>query len=110
MADIDPETASLMLVGLFLKRLSELEEKLNEALAAILGIDDTKRFILCANIFFRNKIHILRSFVHTSNLSDQDKERYDAALVGMGDLYGKRNTLAHQPFKSAANGDVLSFR
>jgi hypothetical protein len=109
MADIDPETASLALVGRFLKQLCELEEKLNEAIAAVLGINDTKRFILCANIGFRNKVHILRSFLHTSNLSDQDKELYDSKLIGIGNLYEKRNTLAHQPFKPAPEGDGVVF-
>jgi hypothetical protein len=55
---LDPETSSLALIGRFLKRVCDLEEKPNEAIAGTLKIDDTKRFILCANIHFREKIHI----------------------------------------------------
>jgi hypothetical protein len=40
---LDPETSSLALIGRFLKRVCDLEEKLNEAIAGTLKIDDTKR-------------------------------------------------------------------
>jgi hypothetical protein len=109
MAELDQETISLALVGRFLKRVCDLEERLNEAIAGILNIDDTKRFILCANISFRNKINILRSFVRNSSLTDHDKEQFDIELVKIGNLYERRNTLAHQYFKLAPNGDGVIF-
>jgi hypothetical protein len=109
MPDINPETSSLALVGRFLKRVCDLEEKLNEAIAGILDIDDTKRFILCANIQFRNKICILRSFARNSSLADPDKEQFDSELVKMRNLYERRNTLAHQYFKPAPAGDGVIF-
>jgi hypothetical protein len=106
---LDPETSSLALIGRFLKRVCDLEEKLTEAIAGTLKIDDTKRFILCANIHFREKIHILRSFVHNSGLTDADREKLDDELQKMVNLYGHRNTLAHQYFKLAPNGDGVIF-
>jgi hypothetical protein len=109
MAEIDPEIASLVLVGRFLKQICDLEEKLNEAIAGALNIHDTKRFILCANIQFRNKIHILRLFVNTSNLPEQDKAQFNDELTKIGNLYEKRNTLSHQYFKTAPNGDGVVF-
>jgi len=90
MPDLDSETSSLALVGRFLKRVCDLEEKLNEAIAGILNIDDTKRFILCGNIQFRHKIYILRSFVRNSSLADSDKEQFDSELIKMGYLYDDR--------------------
>jgi hypothetical protein len=109
MTDIDPETASLALVGRFLKRVCDLEERLNEAIASILEIDDNKRFILCANIHFREKICILRSFVNNSNLTGSDKEKFNIELTKIGNLYDRRNTLAHQHFRPAQNGDGVIF-
>jgi hypothetical protein len=109
MPDLTPETSSLALVGRFLKRVCDLEEKLNEAIAGILNIDDTKRFILCANIQFRNKIYILSSFVRNSSLTDSDKEQFVAELTKMGNLYSDRNTIAHQYFKLAPAGDGIIF-
>src|ERR1700730_13213707 len=91
-AEIDHEIASLALVGCFLKQICDLEEKLNEAIAGVLKIDDTKRYILCANIHFRDKINILRSFVHTSNLPNQEKAQFNNELTEMSKLYDKRNT------------------
>jgi hypothetical protein len=109
MPDLNPEISSLALVGRFLKRVCDLEEKLNEAIAGILNIDDTKRFILCANIQFRHKIHILRAFAKNSSLPDSDKEQFDTELRKMGNLYGDRNTIAHQYFKLAPAGDGIIF-
>jgi hypothetical protein len=109
MPDLTQETKSLALVGRFLKRVCDLEEQLNEAIADILNIDDTKRFILCANIQFRNKICILRSFAKNSSLTDADKEHFDSELIQMGNMYERRNTLAHQYFKPAPAGDGVVF-
>ncbi len=109
MPDITPEISSLALVGRFLKRVCDLEEKLNEAIAGILNIDDTKRFILCANIQFRNKICILRSFAKNSSLTNSEKEHFDTELIQMGKLYDDRNTIAHQYFKLAQAGDGIIF-
>src|SRR5437764_14681223 len=109
MAGTDPEIQSYELVGRFLEQVCDLEEKLNEAIAGVLGIDDTRRFILCANIQFRNKLNILKSFLHTSTLVGADKELFNADLTKMGNLYDSRNTLAHQYFKPAPNGDGIVF-
>jgi hypothetical protein len=109
MPGLDPEISSLALVGRFLKRVCDLEEKLNEAIACILSIDDTKRFILCANIQFRSKIYILRSFARNSSLADSDKEQFESELLKMADLYGDRNTIAHQYFKLAPDDDGIIF-
>ncbi|PZR88525.1 MAG: hypothetical protein DLM68_07270 [Hyphomicrobiales bacterium] len=66
MPDLDPETSSLALVGRFLKRVCDLEEKLNEAKTGVLNIDDTKRFILCANTarpqLIERRLHIRQRF------------------------------------------------
>ncbi len=85
MSDIDPESASLVLVGRLLKQVCDLEEKLNEAIAAILNVDDTKKVHLVHKYSFqRKKINILRSFVDNANLTEADKKHFDSALVSMG--------------------------
>ena len=42
-------------------------------------------------------------------MTDADKEQFDGELIKMGNLYERRNTLAHQYFKPAAAGDGVIF-
>lgn len=44
-----------------------------------------------------------------ANLTEADKKHFNSALVSMGNLYDKRNTLAHQYFKAAPEGNGVIF-
>jgi hypothetical protein len=43
------------------------------------------------------------------NLPEQDKAQFNDELTKIGNLYEKRNTLSHQYFKTAPNGDGVVF-
>jgi hypothetical protein len=60
--DLDPETRAYALIGQFLKRWSNLEQQIHEAIGAALGLDETRRYILCANLQLRDKINVLRTW------------------------------------------------
>jgi hypothetical protein len=103
---LDPEIRAYALVGQFLKRWSELEQCIHEAIGAALNLDETKRYILCANLQLRDKVHVLRTLVNVSNFPANVKEETDKELDAIL-TYTKRNMVAHNAFE--ADGDGVAF-
>jgi hypothetical protein len=105
---LDPEIRAYALVGQFLKRWSELETRIHEAIGAALGIDETRRYILCANLHLKDKIHVLQSLVHQSSFSSEVKEETNKELTAILN-YTKRNMIAHDAFDPDPEGDGVVF-
>jgi hypothetical protein len=103
---LDPETRSYALVGQFLKRWSQLQDEIHEAIGAALNLDETKRYILCANLQLRDKLHILRTLVNVSSLPDDAKDEADSTLADIAN-YTKRNMIAHDAFEPEGDGVVF---
>jgi hypothetical protein len=106
---LDPETQSFALVGQFLKRWSEMEVKLHETIGAVLNLDETKRYILCANLRLQDKINILRTLVDVSTLAPPEKDQFKKQLTEISDYSHIRNMMAHVSFKPHNNGDGVVF-
>ncbi len=108
--ELDPETRSFALVGQFLQAWSVMEASLHAAIGAALAIEDTKLDILCANIRFRDKVHILATLVDIQPyFAAPDKEQFRKDLREIADYAGTRNMMAHDPFHADASGKGVEF-
>ena len=75
-----------------------MEGSLHGAIGAALAIETVKLQIRCANIRFRDKVHILATLVDVApHLSDKDQIR--KSLRELGDCGGVRNMIAHDVFR-----------
>jgi len=106
---LDAETRCVALVGEFLRRWSEMEGTLNRALAVAMGLDDTMRLILCANIQLRDKIHVLRTIVDISSMTEDEKKKFKDKLEKIGQYSLMRNTMAHGNFAADKDGKGVVF-
>jgi len=98
---LDPETRCYALVGQFLQAWSVMENSLHEAIGAAMAIESTKLQILCANMRFSDKAHILATLVDVApGFEDQKKEEIRKRLRSLRDYSATRNMVAHNPFTS----------
>jgi hypothetical protein len=105
---LDPEIRAYALVGQFLKQWSDLEQKIHEAIGTALGLDETRRYILCANLHLKDKINVLRTLVHQSSFESHIKETTVDELTAIQN-YSYRNMIAHNAFEPDPNGDGVVF-
>jgi hypothetical protein len=109
---LDPEVRAYaligqFLIGQFLKRWSDLEQQIHEAIGAALSLDETRRYILCANLQLRGQ--------HTSNTSStiifstRLKKYTDAELKKICDYTNHRNMVAHVAFEPDPDGKGVVF-
>jgi hypothetical protein len=106
--DLDPETRAYALIGQFLKRWSDLEQQIHEAIGTALGLDETRRYILCANLQLKDKVHVLRTLVQQSSFSPDVKESASKELTTILN-YTHRNMIAHEAFELSPDGDGVVF-
>ena len=105
---LEPEIQAYALIGQFLKRWSDLEQQIHEAIGAALGLDETRRYILCANLQLKDKVNVLRTLVQQSSFSLDVKESTNKEL-GTIVNYRNRNMIAHEAFEPASDGDGVVF-
>jgi hypothetical protein len=105
---LDPETRAYALIGQFLKRWSDLEQQIHEAIGAALRLDETRRYILCANLQLKDKVNVLRTLVQQSSFPPDVKESTNKELTTILD-YPNRNMIAHEAFEHAPDGDGVVF-
>src|SRR5262249_40754138 len=96
---LDPEIRCFALVGEFLRAWSLMESSLHNAIGAAFNIEGIKVRILCANMRFRDKLHVIGSLVDVVHLFSND-ERTDIRkkLRTLADYSANRNMMAHEPF------------
>jgi hypothetical protein len=104
--DLDPEIRAYALIGQFLKRWSELEQQIHEAIGAALGLDETRRYILCANLQLKDKVNVLRTLVQQSSFPIDVKESTNTELAAIQN-YTHRNMIAHDAFEPDPEGGVV---
>jgi hypothetical protein len=71
--DLDPKLRCFASVGQFLHHWSAMELSLHAAIGAALQIEPVQLQILCANIHFRDKIHILMTLIDVSQFPAAEK-------------------------------------
>jgi hypothetical protein len=106
---LPPTIRAQALVGLFLQGWSAMESALHNAIGAALEIETIRLWILCANLRFRDKTHILRTLVDVSQFPDTEKDEAKKKLHDLGERALHRNMVAHDPFEPDANGDGVIF-
>lgn len=106
---LEPTVRTYALVGRFLDRWALLETALSGAIAAALNVNNIAKYILAANIGFRNKTYILRALCSISYLDDRDKEIAENMINVVANLYGHRNIIAHETFVPSTKTDGVEF-
>jgi hypothetical protein len=106
---LDPAIRAQALVGRFLQGWSCMEIAMHDALGAALQIERTKLWIICANLRFQDKTHILRTLVDVSIFPEEEKTRAKSRLRKLASRSTRRNMIAHDPFEADPNGDGVSF-
>lgn len=86
-----------------------MELALRDVIGAALKVESAPLQILCANIHFRDKIHILRALVDVSYFSDDEKRYAKTKLRKLGNHAGRRNMLAHEPFLADPKSKGVQF-
>ena len=108
--DLDPEIRCFALVGQFLQAWSIMEGSLHNAIGTALSIETTKLQILCANMRFRDKIHILTTLIDVAPIfSKEEKSELMKTLRGLADDSGNRNMIAHDAFRPDDEGVGVEF-
>jgi hypothetical protein len=108
--DLDPEIRCFALVGRFLQAWSVMEGSLHNAIGTALSIETTKLQILCANMRFRDKIHILTTLIDVAHFfSKEEKAELMKTLRGLADDSGNRNMIAHDAFRPDDEGVGVEF-
>ncbi len=105
---LSPEIRAYALIGQFLKCWSDLEQQIHEAIGAALGLDETRRYILCANLQLKDKVNVLRTLVQQSSFPLDVKECINKELTAILD-YPYRNMIAHDAFGPDLSGDGVVF-
>lgn len=97
---------AFQLIGAFMSDWSELESHLNDAVAALLEIDDlVLATALAVNMGCRDKLNLVRTLLDLEFTSDSERGKAAHKLLNkIGDRNGDRNLVAHTPFISKPNG------
>ena len=96
--DLDPPIRCFAVVGQFLHHWSTMELSPHAAIGAALQIEPVQLQILCANIRFRDTIHILRTLIDVSQFTASVKDDAKRKTRKLGNHARRRNILAHDPF------------
>jgi hypothetical protein len=106
---LDTETRCRVLVAIFLQGWAAMELALRDAIGAALNVETVRLQILCANIHFRDKTHILRTLVDVSSFSEVEKRTAKNKLRKLTNHAAKRNMIAHDPFMADGEIDGVRF-
>jgi hypothetical protein len=107
---LDPLTQSYALVGKFLNLWALVEARIDSLLEVALELTPLQRVIVCNNVPFLNKIHILKTTGDIGALKPSEKEKISRLLEKVRKFYIKnRNTVAHHLFAPAKTGIGVEF-
>jgi hypothetical protein len=106
---LGPEIRAMALAGHYLQSFALMENAMNRAIGKAIGLDSTQETILCKNISFRDKVHILRTFVAIAPLGDGTRKSYDTTLVKAANCSADRNMVAHELFGPDESGKAIEF-
>jgi hypothetical protein len=87
-----------------------MEAALHTAIGAALKIETVATQILCANIRFRDKVHILSTLIDVAPyIAQGDKEQWRKDMRQLADYSGFRNMMAHDHFRPDDSGKGVEF-
>jgi hypothetical protein len=87
-----------------------MEAALHNAIGAALRVETVALRILCANIRFRDKVHILSTLIDVAPyVAQASKEQWRKDLRELADYSAVRNMMAHDPFRSDESGKGVEF-
>lgn len=95
---LPPELRAMALVGHYLQSFALMEGAMNTAIGKALKLDSIQAIIVCKNISFRDKIHILRTLVDISPIDPTTKKKHDTFLNKIANFATDRNMVAHDLF------------
>jgi hypothetical protein len=87
---------SYQLVGEYLSAWAHMESRLDGAIGNALHLTNLQQIIVCANIGFTSKCHILKTLV--SLVFIENGKDYEKAIVKIQNLTTDRNMIAHNAF------------
>lgn len=95
--DVEIYKEMYALVGEYLHHWATMESRLNDAIGKVLGLDSLQTAIVCSNINFFAKCHILKTAIEHQPLGLE----HDAFIKTISDLQNlsrQRNMVAHDVF------------
>lgn len=95
---LPPEIRAMALVGHYLQSFAMMESAVNSAISKALKLDPVQGIIVCKNISFRDKIHILRTLLSISPVTSAVIKTHDEMLNEVGRYSADRNMVAHELF------------
>lgn len=106
---LDRDTRTIALVGRFLQLWATMENLLGQSIGTALNLTNLARFIIAANIGFTNKLFVLGALCSVSSLPDEEKKAADKLIGQIQSIYGLRNIVAHENFRSSEASDGVEF-
>lgn len=104
---LPPDTRAVALVGSYMQSFASMELALNDAIESALGLTGLQGIMVCKNMQFRDKVHLLKSAVDLliSDEGDAEQRTIDAVAKASTD----RNTVAHELFLPDKKGNGVNF-
>lgn len=108
---LDPFTRACALIGRFFFEWGYLESRINEAVGALLKLDQLQSAATCKNMTFKGKVDLLRASIELFTLKPPEwKAEQSKRLSQLLDYAGKtRNKLAHDAFIPSRESDGVRF-
>ncbi|UFI03453.1 hypothetical protein [Roseibium aggregatum] len=95
---LPPEIRAMALAGHYLQSFALMEAAMNTAIGKALKLSSVQSVVVCKNISFRDKIHILRTLVDISPIATTEKKQHDTFLNKVAGYSADRNMVAHDLF------------
>jgi hypothetical protein len=109
-ASLDQDTRCWALIGQFLQRWAELESAMHLCIQTTFKLSPTARDIICANLRVQDKLNVLRTAVSLASFpSEQIATKNASMLRRVGRFAGRRNMIAHTPFRPHHDGAGVEF-
>ena len=110
LASLDPDIRCWALIGQFLQRWAELESAMHLCIQTTFKLSPTATDIICANLRVQDKLNVLRTVVSLVSFpSEQIRTKNASMLRRVGRVAGRRNMIAHTPFRPHHGGTGVEF-
>jgi hypothetical protein len=106
---LKPELRAIALVGRYLQLFSFMENEIDDAIGKFLKLENMQMYVLSPNVPFLNKMHILRTLLSISFLTDTRKKHYMSMLNEVMGQSTPRNVIAHSAFAESKETDGVIF-
>lgn len=107
--ELDPSLRAQALVGYFLQVFALMESGINDAIGKALGLSPLQTIIVAKNVQFSSKIHILRTALPYTSLSESERIEFHKTLGTILNYAPTRNMVAHDLFSPAKGIKGVNF-